>query len=432
MTESTPLLSRVQAVSAAAYDWPLPPERIARHPLAERDACRLLVAGGGREPLHTRFSELPEILEPGTLLVCNDTRVINARLLFRRPTGAAIEVFCLEPHRPAEYSQAFAAEGSCEWKCLVGRRKRWKEPTLSLTAEVDGAPLTLTASLASSATDSAESVVRFEWTPASTPWGRIVDTLGRIPIPPYLERDSEESDRTDYQTVYARPEGSVAAPTAGLHFTPQLMETVRAAGVETEYVTLHVGAGTFRPVKSADIGGHPMHSEAFAVSRHTVERLAAALAEGRHVAATGTTAVRTLESLYRLALQTFRSPLGPLAPVTQWEPYAEPGELTGAEAMTALAEYMDRNGLDTLRSSTSIIIAPGYRWRIVDRLITNFHQPQSTLLLLVSSFLGDTPGRPDPLWRRLYADALRLDYRFLSYGDAMLLDGGTSLYSNTQ
>lgn len=274
--------------------------------------------------------------------------------------------------------------------------------------------------------------MRFEWTPASTPWGRIVDTLGRIPIPPYLERDSEESDRTDYQTVYARPEGSVAAPTAGLHFTPQLMETVRAAGVETEYVTLHVGAGTFRPVKSADIGGHPMHSEAFAVSRHTVERLAAALAEGRHVAATGTTAVRTLESLYRLALQTFRSPLGPLAPVTQWEPYAEPGELTGAEAMTALAEYMDRNGLDTLRSSTSIIIAPGYRWRIVDRLITNFHQPQSTLLLLVSSFLGDTPGRPDPLWRRLYADALRLDYRFLSYGDAMLLDGGTSLYSNTQ
>ncbi len=423
----TQLLDEVQAIRAVDFDWPLPDSRIARHPLVRRDSCLLLTAGAGRSDIgHTSFDHLPELLKPGTLLIYNDTRVINARIIFHRPTGAAIEIFCLEPYRPADYSQAFAAEGECEWKCLIGRRKRWKEPSLVIEAEVDGHPLRLEAMIAAEA-EGTESIVRFNWTPADTPWGRIVDTLGRIPIPPYLGRDSEDTDSDDYQTVYSRPEGSVAAPTAGLHFTPELLKRLNDTGIDTLPLTLHVGAGTFRPVKSEDIGGHPMHSETFGCDIALLGKLEEALSEGKAVAAVGTTAVRTLESLYRLGLQAARRPDQPLQPVTQWEAYTDPGNLAATDAIRALRRKLEIDGVRRVVSSTSIIIAPGYRWRIVNRLITNFHQPQSTLLLLVSSFLGDRPADASALWRRAYTEALRRDYRFLSYGDAMLLDGGTSL-----
>lgn len=423
----TDLLNTVQSIRAVDFDWPLPDNRIAQHPLAQRDSCLLLTADAHTRVVgHTTFNHLTDLLDPGTLLIYNDTRVINARLIFHRPTGAAIEIFCLEPYSPAEYSQAFAAEGKCEWKCLIGRRKRWKEPTLTVETEIDGTPLRLEASIAAE-TGGSESIVSFKWTPAEIAWGRVVDKLGRIPIPPYLGRDSEESDSSDYQTVYSRPEGSVAAPTAGLHFTTELLNRLEEKGVIPRALTLHVGAGTFRPVKSEDIGGHPMHSESFGCDTSLLSDIEAALREVRPIVAVGTTAVRTLESLYRLGLQAACRQNQPLQPIGQWEAYIEPGNISAADAIAALRRKLNNEGINRLVSSTSIIIAPGYRWRIVNRLITNFHQPQSTLLLLVSSFLGDRPADTEALWRQAYTEALERDYRFLSYGDAMLLDGGASL-----
>lgn len=393
------------------YDYPLPDERIARHPLAERDACKLLRYTPGHEIEDHIFSELPGLLKPGTMLVYNNTRVINARLRFTKDTGAAIEIFCLEPDVPADYAQSFASTAACSWNCLIGNSKKWKEGALTLPLEVNGVKFDLRA-VRTSAPGSPAQTVRFEWDAPSVSFSEIISAAGEIPIPPYLNRRSESSDSTDYQTVYSHIEGSVAAPTAGLHFTPDLLERLDGAGIERREVTLHVGAGTFRPVSADKIGDHDMHSEFIAVDRGFIADLADAIEAGRPVTAVGTTSVRTLESLYYIGVLMAAGRWS--GEVPQWTPY-EAGlpALSAGEALRAIVQRLDAAGDTVLLAHTRIIIAPGYRYRIVGSMITNFHQPASTLLLLVSAFIG-------PEWRAVYDHALAAGYRFLSYGDACL------------
>lgn len=407
----------VKEISIADFDYPLPDERIASHPLADRDACRLLVARPGMEPEDRVFRELPGLLPPGALLVCNDTRVINARMKFRKETGAAIEIFLLEPLDPADYERAFAATGSASWAALVGNVKRWKGGRLEKRVALsDGRVLVLRASLGEPL-DGGERRVGLEWTPADVPFATVAEAAGYIPIPPYLRRDAEDSDTDDYQTVYSRVEGSVAAPTAGLHFTPGLLSALKDNGIRRVPVTLHVGAGTFKPVKADRIGGHPMHTEVFTVGRDALVGLIEAKRSGRPVAAVGTTSVRTLETLPLLADIVASDPDAPLH-LDQWRAYSQGDGGDVAARLEGLLRWLDSKGLPALTASTAIMIAPGFRWSVVDAMVTNFHQPRSTLLLLVSSFLmrdGDAGA-----WRRIYAHALDGGYRFLSYGDACL------------
>lgn len=401
-----------KSIRIADYDYPLPDERIAKYPLAERDASKLLHYQGGSIS-ETVFRNLPTLLPQGTLMVFNNTRVIRARLHFRKATGAQIEVFCLEPHTPADYEQSFAARGSASWTCLVGNLKRWHEGTLEQTLNVGGHEVRLTAERLGLSGTGHE--VRFRWDDDSLTFAELLDAAGALPIPPYLNRQTEERDLVTYQTVYSRIKGSVAAPTAGLHFTPQVLADIDAAGIGREEVTLHVGAGTFKPVKSETIGGHEMHSEQFAVRRTTVERL---LAHGATCTAVGTTSVRTLESLYFLGCMVNDCPdTDPSAlRVGQWQPYERDYTLSGEASLSALLRYMEAHDLDVLHAPTQIIIVPGYRFRIVSRMLTNFHQPQSTLLLLVSAFVGENR------WRDIYRYALDNGFRFLSYGDSSLLE----------
>lgn len=395
-------------ISINDFDYPLPDSLIASHPLEQRDACRLLVRRADGELLDTVFSQLPQLLPSGALLIYNNTKVINARLKMSKPTGAVIEVFCLEPHTPADYACNFASTQGCSWHCIVGNSKRWKEGEVSLRLTVDDTPLTLRAFRES--IDGAESVVRFSWDNPKISFSRIIESAGQIPIPPYLNRPSEQADATDYQTVYSRIEGSVAAPTAGLHFTPALLNEIDKAGIRRAEVTLHVGAGTFRPVKSETIGEHPMHGEFINVSRQLIEQL---INEQGPVIAVGTTSVRTLESLYHLGCMAAAGLTPDILP--QWYPYhGEHPHLTVAEALGALIRYLDDNNAERLIANTHIIIAPGYEFKIVKGMVTNFHQPRSTLLLLVSAFTGGD-------WRKMYDHALQSGYRFLSYGDAQLL-----------
>lgn len=401
-----------KSIRIADYDYPLPDERIAKYPLAERDASKLLHYQGGSIS-ETVFRNLPTLLPQGTLMVFNNTRVIRARLHFRKATGAQIEVFCLEPHTPADYEQSFAARGSASWTCLVGNLKRWHEGTLEQTLNVGGHEVRLTAERLGLSGTGHE--VRFRWDDDSLTFAELLDAAGALPIPPYLNRQTEACDLVTYQTVYSRIKGSVAAPTAGLHFTPQVLADIDAAGIGREEVTLHVGAGTFKPVKSETIGGHEMHSEQFAVRRTTVERL---LAHGATCTAVGTTSVRTLESLYFLGCMVKECPgIDPSAlRVGQWQPYERDYTLSGEASLSALLRYMEAHDLDVLHAPTQIIIVPGYRFRIVSRMLTNFHQPQSTLLLLVSAFVGENR------WRDIYRYALDNGFRFLSYGDSSLLE----------
>lgn len=401
-----------KSIRIADYDYPLPDERIAKYPLAERDASKLLHYQGGSIS-ETVFRNLPTLLPQGTLMVFNNTRVIRARLHFRKATGAQIEVFCLEPHTPADYEQSFAARGSASWTCLVGNLKRWHEGTLEQTLNVGGHEVRLTAERLGLSGTGHE--VRFRWDDDSLTFAELLDAAGALPIPPYLNRQTEERDLVTYQTVYSRIKGSVAAPTAGLHFTPQVLADIDAAGIGREEVTLHVGAGTFKPVKSETIGGHEMHSEQFAVRRTTVKRL---LAHGATCTAVGTTSVRTLESLYFLGCMVNDCPdIDPSAlRVGQWQPYERDYTLSGEASLSALLRYMEAHDLDVLHAPTQIIIVPGYRFRIVSRMLTNFHQPQSTLLLLVSAFVGENR------WRDIYRYALDNGFRFLSYGDSSLLE----------
>ncbi len=392
------------------FDYPLPDELIARHPLTQRDACRLLVRENDGTLQHRLFSDLPSLLPSDSIMVCNNTRVINARLRFHKPgaAGALIEIFCLEPESPRDYERSFAATGSCSWLCFVGNSKRWKEGALTLDLKIDGKDVRLSA-VRTERRDNA-SVVQFSWDDSSVTFSKIIDAAGEIPIPPYLNRATEQSDTTDYQTVFNRIEGSVAAPTAGLHFTPRVLDEIDALGIPRRELTLHVGAGTFQPVKSDTIGDHTMHSEFICVDRALIEELAAT---GRKVIAVGTTSVRTLESLYHLGCMVIHGEKP--CEVPQWYPYTDHGQdIPTPDALRALAGYLSENGLDRLVASTRIIIAPGYRYRVVRGMVTNFHQPKSTLLLLVSAFTGGD-------WRRMYSEALRERYRFLSYGDAQLL-----------
>ena len=401
-------------ISIEEYDYPLPDERIARHPLAERDACKLLYYRPGLTPEDHIFSELPSLLAPGTMLIYNNTRVINARLRFTKDTGAAIEIFCLEPDEPADYAQSFASTAACSWNCLIGNSKKWKEGVLTMPLEVKGIKFDLHATRISTPGTPGQTV-RFNWEAPAVSFSEIISAAGEIPIPPYLNRRSESSDSTDYQTVYSHIEGSVAAPTAGLHFTPVLLRRLDEAGIERREVTLHVGAGTFRPVSADKIGDHDMHSEFIAVDRDFIADLADAIEAGRPIAAVGTTSVRTLESLYHIGVLMAAGRWTGELP--QWTPY-DPGlpEPEASEALRVVVANLDAAGNSTLLAHTRIIIAPGYRYRIVGSMVTNFHQPASTLLLLVSAFIG-------PEWRQVYDHALGAGYRFLSYGDACLLRG---------
>ena len=390
------------------YNYPLPAERIALHPLAVRDACKLLVCRHGAISDHI-FSELPALLPADAMMVCNNTRVINARLRFHKATGALIEIFCLEPRRPADYAQAFATRGECAWQCLVGNAKKWKSGPLEMQVTTAAGTTLLTATQADEpvAADNSRTII-FRWDNAAVTMADIIAAIGEIPIPPYLNRQSEDADKDDYQTVYSHIDGSVAAPTAGLHFTPALMDDIRARGIDIREVTLHVGAGTFRPVKSEHIGDHDMHSEFIAVPRSVIAALAEAVGS-RKIVAVGTTSVRTLESLYHIGRLIMEGAW--TGEVPQWTAYEAATEPSAAEALSALVAWLDERGDDTLLAHTRIIIAPGYRYRVVGAMVTNFHQPQSTLLLLVSAFIGDD-------WRAVYDHALASSYRFLSYGDA--------------
>lgn len=393
-------------ISEFIYD--LPDCLIARHPLAQRDRCRLLVSDGRKRLEDRVFNELPALLPDDALLIYNNTRVVNARLFFRKDTGAHIEIFCLEPESPADYERNFASTDGVSWKCLVGNSKKWKEGPLTRELEIDGRKVTLTAMRRDKGVD-ASWTIDFSWDDNTVPFARIIDAAGVIPIPPYLNRETEDCDAQDYQTIFSRIEGSVAAPTAGLHFTPEVLAAIDRRGIPRREVTLHVGAGTFRPVKSEEIGDHPMHSEYIVVPR----RLIAELAEtDRRVIAVGTTSVRTLESLYHIGCLIHSGKW--TGEVPQWYPYeAEHPRLSVKDSMRAILEALDAEGSQSLVASTKIIIAPGYRYRIVRGMVTNFHQPGSTLLLLVSAMIGDA-------WRPVYRHAVESGYRFLSYGDACL------------
>ena len=391
------------------FDYPLPDERIAKFPLAERTSSKLLIYHNGTIR-QSHFRDIAEELPKGTMLVFNNTRVVRARMVMHKASGARIEVFCLEPHDPADYERAFAIKGECSWSCIVGNLKKWKEGEVGIDFDYNGEPHTLRAAIVERGTR--EHIVRFRWS-ADCTFGQLLETLGRIPIPPYLNRDSEEIDNTRYQTVYARFEGSVAAPTAGLHFTPELIASMRDEGYSFEEVTLHVGAGTFLPVKDDNAAEHNMHTEHFSVSLAAVENL---LRNIGRITAVGTTSVRTLESLTALAYRIHRDGTPDVErTVGQWELYDIPAEFTGRDALATLRDYMTANGLAQLKAATQIMITPlGYRFRIVSYIITNFHQPKSTLLLLVSAYVGDD-------WHKIYDYALAHDFRFLSYGDSSLL-----------
>ena len=405
-------------IRIADFSYELPDERIAKYPLAERDASKLLIYNHGSIS-HRHFRDVPELLPEGSLMVMNNTRVIQARMHFRKETGALIEVFCLEPARPNDYVLMFQQTAACSWHCLVGNSKKWKSGVLSRAITVEGREVVLTAERSLDtdlAAKAGEQLIRFSWTDTSITWAQVIDACGELPIPPYLNRKTEESDLRTYQTVYSKVKGSVAAPTAGLHFTPAVLNAIDQRGIERAELTLHVGAGTFKPVKSERIEGHEMHSEWIYVPRTVIEAL---LRHHCECTAVGTTSVRTLESLYYIGKKILANPdiTEDQLPVAQWEPYegVSGEDVKSEDCLSAILQWLNRNGISALHTATQIIIAPGYRYHIVRRMITNFHQPQSTLLLLVSAFVGDDH------WRDIYRYALDHDFRFLSYGDSSLL-----------
>ena len=381
-------------IKISEYDYPLAEERIAKYPLAERDHSKLLVYRDG-EVSEDRFFNVGDYIAPESLLVYNNTRVIPARMVFHKETGARIEVFCLEPLAPRDYQLALSATDGCTWKCMIGNLKKWKSGVLS-----NGV---LHAERLSTSGNTHE--VRFTWDDRNLSFAQLLDQQGELPIPPYLNRPTEESDKTTYQTVYSRIKGSVAAPTAGLHFTDAVLDGLRARGIKTTELTLHVGAGTFQPVKTEDAEKHTMHTEIISVPKQAIEDVLNNLGK---IVAVGTTSMRTLESLYFIGehVQTHA--------VSQHEPYTKTHSLTTRESLQALLDYMTENGLETLHAETQIMIRPGYEFHVVDQLITNFHQPKSTLLLLVSAFVGGD-------WHTIYNYALAHDFRFLSYGDSSIL-----------
>ena len=409
------MISDPRHIRISDYNYPLPDERIAKFPISQRDHSKLLVYRKG-EVGEDVFYHLPDYLPKGALMVFNNTKVIQARMHFRKETGALIEVFLLEPAEPTDYELMFQTTGHCAWYCLVGNLKKWKEGTLRRTIELNGQQIEVSATRGPIHGTSHR--IDFSWE-GNVSFAEIIDAMGELPIPPYLNRETQESDKTTYQTVYSKIKGSVAAPTAGLHFTPEVLADIDAHGIDREELTLHVGAGTFKPVKSEEIEGHEMHTEFISVRRQTIEKL---IAHGGEAIAVGTTSVRTLESLYYMGLKVMQNPelSEEQLHVAQWEPYevkseeVKSEEVNSEKSLQALLDWMKMHDLEVLHSSTQIIIAPGYDYHIVKMLVTNFHQPQSTLLLLVSAFVkGD--------WHKIYDYALAHDFRFLSYGDSSLL-----------
>ena len=390
------------------YNYPLPDERIAKYPLSQRDASKLLCYKD-KEITKNRFSDISQILPSDHLMVFNDTKVVPARLHFQRPTGAHIEIFCLEPIQPEEYVSMFAVTDVCRWKCIVGNVKRWKDDILTLYNPSEDEHVTemgLKAKLIERQGET--SIVEFSWDNAA-PFSQVLEVCGNIPIPPYLNRDTEDIDLERYQTLYAKYRGSVAAPTAGLHFTEQVLDAIKARNIDIQTVCLHVGAGTFLPVKSSLVSEHNMHREPFVVTAEFLRKLRQKLGK---VIAVGTTSVRTLESLYYIGVSCIEA--GVPADVDQWAPYSRQYTHSAADAIDALISYMNANAMSSIQIGTRIIIVPGYDFKIVNVLVTNFHQPQSTLLLLISAFVkGD--------WHRIYDFALANDFRFLSYGDSSVL-----------
>lgn len=404
------MTAKTEQIRIEEFNYPLPDERIAKFPLTKRDESKLLVYRNGKID-EAVFKQLSDFLPQGSMLVYNNTRVIQARMLFQKETGAQIEVFCLEPVIPHDYALVFQQTESCSWLCLVGNLKKWKEGALHKTIRMGDKEVVLSAERIKTTGDS--HLVRFSWNNPQVTFAELLDAAGVLPIPPYLHRETRESDLQTYQTVYSKIKGSVAAPTAGLHFTPEVLAGLDAKGFTREEVTLHVGAGTFKPVKSEVIGDHEMHTEFISVRRSAIENIRTNL--GR-IIAVGTTSVRTLESLYYMGRTLVNNPdaTSEELVVTQWTPYHDTEEVTAHEALTALLDYLDRNQTDTLLSATQIMIAPGYEFKIVKGIITNFHQPKSTLLLLISAFVNGN-------WKSIYNYALDNDFRFLSYGDSSLL-----------
>jgi S-adenosylmethionine:tRNA ribosyltransferase-isomerase len=410
MENTNKLLEKVTGISINDYAYELPDDKIAKYPLAERDESKLLIWKNG-QIADEQFRHLPQHLPANSLLVFNNTKVIRARLHFLKETGARIEIFCLDPVDPSDYQLAFQTTHSCVWKCMIGNQKKWKGERLTKLIYMEGTAIELSAEQIDYTRN--KSLIRFSWNNPDFEFSRIIEAAGSLPIPPYLNRETEQSDLERYQTVYSKIKGSVAAPTAGLHFTDRIFDHLKNEGHELAELTLHVGAGTFQPVKSETISGHEMHAENFYIRRDFLQKM---LNHKGKIIAVGTTSVRTLESMYWLGVQAINHPTINVEDlkVSQWEAYENAHTpVTKQEALHALIDLLDKNNSDFLSASTQIIIVPGYQFRIMDGLITNFHQPQSTLLLLISAYLGDQ-------WKIIYEHALKNNYRFLSYGDSNL------------
>ncbi len=406
------MIEALRNIRIEDFDYPLTAERIAQFPLAVRDTSKLLVMKDNVISEDT-FSNIASRLPSDSLLISNETRVVHARLLFSKPSGAQIEIFCLEPVAPTNDIQlAFQHHQSCTWKCLVGNARRWKSGTLQLESEADGIPSTLTANMESR--DEATFLIRFEWTPANLTFAQVLEHFGKIPLPPYISREASEDDSIRYQTVFARNDGSVAAPTAGLHFTPEVLSSLEKKNIKTASVTLHVGAGTFKPVSSETIGDHHMHYEQVIVPLKLLKEILKY--KNKHITLVGTTTVRTLESVYWQGVKWLNRPIVELVMhIEQWDPYLNPATkpVSTEKALQCVIDTLEKSGLSELHGETSLMIAPGYNYHIPDAIITNFHQPKSTLLLLVAAFVG--PG-----WKNAYSFALANNFRFLSYGDSCL------------
>jgi S-adenosylmethionine:tRNA ribosyltransferase-isomerase len=395
------------------YDYPLPPSRIAQFPLEKRDESKVLIWKEGKIS-ETIFANIGEELPDESILVFNDSKVIHARLIFSKKTGATIEVFCLEPLLPVkEIKASFTQTGSCTWKCLVGNVKRWKDEVLEKSFEIENKKYILRAEKKGTLEDGCFSIY-FQWEPSLLSFSEILKLAGMVPLPPYITRASTSIDSSRYQTIYARNEGSVAAPTAGLHFTEKTLEILKEKNITFKNLTLHVGLGTFRPVSEEDASKHTMHSEQISVDIATIRDFAGI--KSKPVFAIGTTSVRTLESLYWLGVKIMVDGENMPPEIHQWDPYNPiyNKDIPYTEALSALADYLEKNRKDRFTSQTALMIVPGYHFKIVDGMVTNFHMPQSTLLLLVAAFIG-------PEWKLLYQYALENDFRFLSYGDACLL-----------
>jgi len=415
MTYSKPL--HPGNLSIDDFDYPLPDDRIAQYPLSERDASKLLLYKNGTIS-QSVFRNIGEYLPANSLLLFNDTKVFQARIIFYKSTGAKIEIFCLEPAAPtAEYQVAFTNPGHCYWKCLIGNNKRWTNDKLELAVQVDGKSAILRAEKIDHKDDTF--TIRFSWEPENLSFAALLDQSGLVPLPPYIHREADATDKDRYQTIYARLKGSVAAPTAGLHFTNRVFESLEQKKISSAYVTLHVGAGTFKPVSAATIGEHTMHSEQISITKQVLQQLLSLSKEGNQkiIIPVGTTSMRTIESFYWLGVRKMQGEMDNENPfVKQWDPY-DPALDTGVtfhESMKALLTHLEDLDSNVLIASTRLIIAPGYRYRVANGLITNFHQPKSTLLLLVSALIGED-------WKKVYSYALENNFRFLSYGDSCLL-----------